>query len=157
MTSMKWRQGLVAIGTAVAALAASVPSASATQSASVLLTSKLLNTCSVTAVLPTMNTTTKVVYGTAKVKCSVSSTISVAMSVVELDGSVIDSRVQFAEKQYSITVRAGVDTLINTGTFTCASTDIDNEELTTRVKVSPGGTTWSAYDMVTPSNNLHPC
>ena len=154
---MKWRRGLAAIGTAVAALAVSVPSASATQSATVMLTSKISNTCSVTAILPTMNNSTKAVYGTAKVKCSVASTVSIAMSVVELDGSTIDTRTELAEKTYTLTVKAGVDTLINTGTFTCVSTENDNEELTTRVKVSPGGTTWSAYDMVTPSNNQYPC
>ena len=154
---MKWRQGLAAIGTAVAAIAISVPSASATQSASVVLSSKLLNTCSVTSILPTMNATTKSVYGTAKVKCSVASTVTVSMSVVELDGAVIDSKVELAEKTYTVTVKAGVDTLVNTGTFTCVSTETDNEELSTRVKVSPGGTTWSAYDLVTPSNNQYAC
>ena len=154
---MKWRQGLVAIGTAVAAIAISVPSASATQSASVVLSSKLVNICYVTSILPTMNATSKLVYGTAKVKCSVASTVTVSMSVVELDGAVIDSKVELAEKTYTVTVRAGVDTLVNTGTFTCVSTETDNEELSTRVKVSPGGTTWSAYDLVTPSNNQYAC
>lgn len=154
---MKLRKGLVGIGVALSTLALAVPSASATQSASVTLTSKIVNTCSVTAILPTMNNTTKVVYGTAKVKCTTLSTISVAMSVVEMDGTVIDSKVELAEKVYTITVKANTDTLINTGTFTCVSTESDNEELTTRARVSPGGTTWSAYDLVTPSNNQYPC
>lgn len=154
---MKLRKGLVGIGVALSTLGLVVPSASATQSASVTLTSKIVNTCSVTAILPTMNNTTKVVYGTAKVKCTTLSTISVAMSVVEMDGTVIDSKVELAEKVYTITVKANTDTLINTGTFTCVSTESDNEELTTRARVSPGGTTWSAYDLVTPSNNQYPC
>lgn len=145
------------MGVALGALGLAVPSASATQTASVLLTSKVLNTCSVTALLPTMNNSTKVVYGTAKVKCTTLSTISVSMSVVEMDGTAIDPKVELAEKVYTITVKANTDTLINTGTFTCVSTELDNEELTTRAKVSPGGTTWSAYDLVTPSNNQYPC
>ena len=157
MIVVKLRKGLVASGVALSALCLAVPTASATQSASVLLSSKLLNTCSITALLPTMNTTTKVVYGSAKVKCTVASTISVSMMVVEMDGSVIDSKVELAEKKYTITVKANTDTTITTSTFVCVSTELDNEELTTRAKVSPGGTTWSAYDTVTPSNNQYAC
>lgn len=145
------------MGVALSALGIAVPSASATQTVSVLLTSKILNTCSVTSILPTMNGSTKVVYGTAKVKCTVAGTVSVSMSVVELDGSSIDSTTELAEKVYTVTVKANTDTLINTGSFTCVSTESDNEELTTRAKVSPGGSTWSAYDMVTPSTNQYPC
>lgn len=134
---------------AVAFLGVMVPTASASQSATAGK-----NTCTVTAVAPTLSA--KNLFGKATVTCSVSTTVTLEMGVVEMDGTLEDTKVPIAVKSVTVVASAGKAVSASTATATCLSTETDNEEYATKVRVNISGTV-SAWDRTVPANNQYAC
>ncbi|CAB4700842.1 MAG: hypothetical protein F2934_09845 [Actinobacteria bacterium] len=160
---MKRVRGLIAAGIALVSLVAAMPSASAV---STTVTSGKIS-CYVEAKTPAYvksSTGVVTVTGAFRLTCKTTSTstsinVTVAPSVVELDAdrfgkfTVIDTRTELAESSSIVTYRVGSESYkdLTTKSFTCVNTDTattnDPEELSTRVKVSIVGGTWSTYDL----------
>jgi hypothetical protein len=146
------------VGVAVAAWLCTAAPAEAVQSVSVKLTSGATRTCSITAITPSVNRTTKVITTSATVKCNITGMVSFTLQVVEMDGTIEDSVIQVPEfrKDVSITkANTNVTFAYSTG-YKCTSTESDNEELATKAKIGLG-TAWSTIDRVAQASNVSPC
>lgn len=148
------------MGIVLMSLVAAMPAASATSST---VTSGKIS-CYVDAKTPTSVKLLRVtVTGALRLTCKNTGTVTmilnvhVATSVVELDMdrsgkfTIIDQTTELAESTSTVTVRASVGSVwsmdLATTSFSCVNTENDNEELSTRVKVSIVGGTWSTYDL----------
>jgi len=146
-------------GAAAAFAAVALPSAaSAAQTISVKLTNGTTRSCTVTALTPSVNRTTKIITTSVSVKCTSTGSISLLLQVVEMDGSNEDPMVQVPEfrKDVSITKANTATTFSYATAYKCVSTESDNEELATKAKVGIG-TTWSATDRIAQSSNTSLC
>ena len=161
---MRRGRGLLAVGLALAAFAVATPSASAISNN---VTSGKIS-CNVLARTPVFTksaTGAIIVTGSFRITCkssvAVATTInvSVAPSIVELDTdrfgkfTVIDTKAQLAETVSVVTYRVGSELYkdVLTKSYTCVNSDTtsltDKEELSTRVRISIVGGTWSTYDL----------
>mgnify|MGYP003342965394 CR=1 FL=1 len=148
----------------VAALMGWGATAQATQSTSMRLSNGTTNTCYVTSAAPKMTSvSTKATTASATVWCTQAATITVTISVVEMDGTTEDRTTQLAERTFSVTVKATTNSklpqtvTVTTPSFTCVSTESDNEELATKARVSLSPSAVSAVDRTAPSNNQYNC
>lgn len=112
------------------------------------------NTCTVTALAPVLSRTS--LTGSASVKCTVATTVTVEFGVIEMDGTTEDTRIPIALAKKSMAVKANTAVTISTAAATCLSTETGNEEYATKVRVSLSGPT-SAYDRTTPANDSYAC
>lgn len=138
--------------------------ADAAQSVSMRLSNGTTNTCTVTARAPVMTkTTTKTISSSATVWCTQAATVTVTIGVVEMDGTVEDRIVQLADRTFTVTVKATTNSKIpqiatvTAPTFTCVSTETDNEELATKARVALSSTVISPVDRTVPANNQYAC
>jgi hypothetical protein len=154
----KWWLRFCAVALAIAAGFAAVTPAHAIQSVSVKLTSGATRTCSITAITPSVNRTTKVITTSATVKCNITGMVSFTLEVVEMDGTIEDAVIQVPEfrKDVSITKANTNTTFAYTTSYKCTSTESDNEELATKAKIGLG-TVWSTIDRVAQASNTSPC
>ena len=143
---------------ATAAGFAAVTPAQAIQSVSVKLSSGATRTCSITAITPSVNRTTKVITTSATVKCSSTGMVSFTLQVVEMDGTAEDPIIQVPEfrKDVSITKANSNTTFTYATSYKCVSTEPDNEELATKAEIGIG-TAWSPIDRVAQTTNTSPC
>ena len=143
---------------ALAAAACWGTPAEAAQSVSMRLSNGSTNTCTVTALTPKMTSTTKkTVTPSATVKCTQAATVTVTIGAVEMDGTVEDRTVQVVDRTYTVSVRAGVVVTVAGPSFTCVSTEADNEELATKARVALSTTMSSPIDRSVPTTNEHAC
>lgn len=162
---MKRGRGLIAAGISLISLGAAIPTASAS---STTVTSGKIS-CLVDAKEPTYTRSSAgvvTVTGAYRVTCRTTSTgvtslsITIAPSVVELDKdrvggfTVIDTRTELAESVRTVTYNVGSESYkdLTTTSFRCVNTDIapnDNEELSTRVRISVISGRWTTYDLST--------
>jgi hypothetical protein len=141
----------VAIGvvSAGALMSAAVPTASAVQSVTAGT-----NTCTVTAVAPTLVKTT--LTSNFKVVCTVSSVVTLEIGVVEMDGTLEDKVIPIAIKSVSVATTANKTVTAVGPSGTCVSTETGNEEYATKVRVNISGTV-SAFDRSVPINDQYAC
>ena len=141
----------VAIGvvSAGALMSAAVPTASAVQSVRAGT-----NTCTVTAVAPTLVRTT--LTSNFKVVCTVSGVVTLEIGVVEMDGTLEDKVIPIAIKTVSVVTTATRTVTAVGSSATCVSTEPGNEEYATKVRVNISGTV-SAFDRSVPINDQYAC
>ena len=108
------------------------------------------NTCKVTAIAPTL-TATKQLTGSASITCTAATTVTLIISVVELDGTTLtteDPTVEVKLASVSVNVTAGGTVTTKTATATCVSTETGNEEFATKAQVSFGIISGVSYTSV---------
>ena len=122
------------------------------------------NTCYITAVAPKMTSNSaKVISSSATVWCTQAATVTVTIGVVEMDGTTEDPTVELADRTFTVTVKATTNTklpqivTVTAPTFTCVSTETDNEELATKARVALSSSAVSAVDRTVPSSNQYAC
>lgn len=113
------------------------------------------NKCTVTAVAPTL-TATKGLSGKATVTCTLASSITVEIGVVEMDGTAEDTVVPIQVRSVSMAVSANKAATFTTATATCVSTETGNEEYATKARVNISGTV-SAWDRTVPKTDAFAC
>lgn len=133
---------------ATCVLAFAAPLASASQTASY----QKYN-CTVRSLAPTLRSGQ--ITGSLQVDCNVSTTVVVEFGVVEMDGTTED-RVEVAFQKRLVFVAAGRSTTVATATSPCVSTEVGNEELATRSRVTLSGTV-SLWDRTTPPPDSYAC
>jgi hypothetical protein len=112
------------------------------------------NKCTVTAVAPTLSS--KNLFGQATVLCTLATSVSVEIGVVELDGTVEDTLVPIAVRTVTVAVSANKAATIATATATCLNTETGNEEYATKAQVNISGTV-SAWDRTLPKTDQYAC
>lgn len=143
------------------------PAADATTSATWTASSKTYS-CTITAAQPTFASTSKYVTISASVKCNVSTTVTVALKLVEMDigtdgklskedtTCVMDTS-SCADFRSSSSVSANTaKTFTYTVRKSCVSTESDGEEYATKAAVTVTGASnlpTSPYDRTVPSTN----
>lgn len=113
------------------------------------------NKCSITAKAPTL-TTTKNLTGSISVVCTAATTVTVDLTVVEMDGTAEDTRVLMVSKTFTTAVRANTAMTVNTNTAVCVSTETGNEEYATKGRVNISGVL-STWDRTVPSTDAYAC
>ena len=109
------------------------------------------------------NPSTKAISASATVWCTQAATVTVTLGVVEMDGTSEDSRVEMADRNYTVNVKATTNSknpqlvLISLPSFACVSTESDNEELASKARVSLGSSAVSSIDRTVPLNNQYSC
>ncbi len=145
----------VAIGvvSAGALMSGAVPTASAVQSVKAGT-----NTCTVTAVAPTLvkTATTSTLTSNFKVVCTVSGVVTLEIGVVEMDGTLEDKVIPITIKSVSVVTTANKAVTAAGPSGKCVSTETGNEEYATKVRVNISGTV-SAYDRSVPTNDQYAC
>ena len=132
----------------IAGLAGSAPSVEAAKT----VTSGS-NSCTVTALAPSLSKTT--LTARASVLCTVATSVSVEIGAVELDGTTQQQVIP--QKLSSVTVRARTTATVSI-TGACVNGDIgENEEYATKVMIKFGTSAWSAYDLTVPATNAYAC
>lgn len=109
--------------------------------------------CTIKALPPSLSRGS--ITGSAQIDCNVSTTVIVEFGVIELDGTVED-RVEVPFQRRSIAVIAGRSTIVLTTTSSCVSTEVGNEELATRARVTLSGTL-TLWDRTSPPNDSYAC
>lgn len=120
--------------------------------------------CTVTALQPTFNSTSKYITISASVTCTLSTTVSVYLKLVEMDGTSLtteDSKCVMTTSGCADFITSGsAGTTSKTWTYTiqkaCISTETDGEEYATKaaVSVTSGGKVFkSSYDRTVPTLN----
>jgi hypothetical protein len=112
------------------------------------------NKCTVTAVAPTLSKTS--LSGKATVVCTVATTVTLELGVVEMDGTVEDAKAPIPVAAKSVAVKANTAVTVTTATLTCLSTEAGNEEYASKVRVNISGTV-SAWDRTTPKADSFAC
>lgn len=112
------------------------------------------NTCTVTAVTPTLNKTT--LTGSVTVKCTIATTVTVEFGVVEMDGTTEDTRVPIPIASRSLAITRANTLFTVSVSATCLNTETGNEEYATKARVGLSGPT-SSYDRTTPANDQFAC
>lgn len=147
---MSFRHRAVATAVAVTCLLSAHGTALATTSASTST-----NRCSITAKAPTL-TSTKNLTGSVSVICTAATTVTVELTVVEMDGTAEDTRVLMVSKTFTTAVRANTAMTVNTNTAVCISTETGNEEYATKGRVNISGVL-STWDRTVPATDSYAC
>ncbi len=110
--------------------------------------------CTITAIAPILKGT--ILTGSATVLCTLASSVAVLVSVVELDGTLEDLKVEIPVKSIAVAVLANKAVTVTTASVTCTSTETGNEEFATKAAVNIAGTV-SAYDRTVPKLDSFVC
>ncbi len=140
---------LAALTTFAFLSAIAVPAANAAQSATAGS-----NKCTVTALAPALTKTS--LTGKATVLCTLATTVTLEIGVIELDSTTEDSRVPIVVASKSVAVKAKTAVTVSTATLTCLNTEAGNEEYATKVRVNISGTV-SAWDRFVPKTDQFAC
>ena len=153
---MKWRTGLLATAVALSAAVVAPTAASAAKT----ITSGT-RSCTIEALAPKLTVTTKgrTLTGSARVWCTMSTTVSVRLSVGEID--INAEQIVIAETARSVSVRASTVSrptwvTVSTSTITCPNTETGNEEFRSNARISLGTIT-SDYDRTIPTIDQFAC
>lgn len=147
---MSFRRRAVATLIGVACLTGTHATALATTAASTST-----NRCSITAKAPTLSST-KNLTGSVSVICTAATTLTVELTVVEMDSTAEDARVLMVSKTFTTAVRANTAMTVNTNTAVCISTETGNEEYATKGRVNISGVL-STWDRTVPATDAYAC
>ena len=111
-------------------------------------------TCSVRSNSPSLRN--GYITSSVSVSCTVASTVVVEYGVVEMDGITEDSRIEVPFQKKSVVVLAGKSVSVTTATVECTSTELSNEELATRARISVGSAL-TPWDRTSPSSDSYAC
>ena len=144
----RWRALVITVSSVIATSVA-LPTLHAAQSATTST-----NKCTVTAVAPTLTKTS--LTGKATVVCTKATTVTVEIGVVELDGTVEDTKVPVAAASKTVAVTANKAVTVSTAVVTCLSTETGNEEYASKARVNISGTV-SSWDRTVPKIDAFVC